>query len=220
MKQEIGKINKAAINSLSIQISLNGHSFLYTIIDGTQYGKVFVIDNLLNYIAKKKINDIRLFIPQQKHISVPADIYCEDDRRLYLFAKSITTSAMINSDRIGEVVIVYPILDGFNNDICILREKCDVVTIYNSLTYIMFLLEQIEGNGVVFSYTGNIVNIVAKKGNHLRFIDIFSVDIESIIIDLVDIVVQEQDLDDCKVAWVGKLSKKTTRILQSCYNID
>lgn len=219
MKQETGKTNHHSVNSLSIQVSLSGHSFLYSIINATQYEETFIIDDLLNYVTKNNVSDIRLFISQQKYVTIPVELYRKDDIMLYLSTKSIPYSTSINCDIAEDVVVIYPMLEGLEDEIHLLRTKCNI-NIFNSLTHILFLLNETVGNAIVFSYIGNVMNIVANKDAELRFIEIFNVDDENSIVDLVDIVVQEHDLNDCKIVWIGKLSENSTRILQSCYNTN
>ncbi len=214
MMQVTGKTSSIDNNSLSIQISLNGQTILYRVIEDNTIGELFSISVLCDYIKNKNVESVVLYLPQNQYIIIPTEIFSEQDCDKYLEAKNIRMVQDIAYNTFGDFTVVYPCREELNNDVSLLSEVCSVNLKHVFLKLLMMDSES-DDDLIVFCYIEDFLYVVVKTDGEIEFVESFKVDNQTEIIPALERIIGDEKIEYYTIKWFGDLSTQIKSALKT-----
>ncbi len=219
MRLVTGKTNKTNTNSLSIQISLNGHSFLYGILNENSIKENVSLDNLYSFINNKSFDEVELFIPNHQFVAIPTEFFSEQDIEQYFKAKSLhynRNSVFVSQG--DDITIVSSILGGLEFDIQRLKTKCNLVvkSIFNKLIEIA---QSCSNNRIVISVFADYIYIVARNDQKILLIETYYINNTDEIVDYLKLISTKLKINKFKLIPFGEFDSDLMKLLKSNFKV-
>ena len=208
MMQVTGRTNPLTKNSLSIQISLNGHSFLYRIVENGTISNPFSIRALKDHVKNNDIKEVIFHFSQNQHIVLPTEIFKEEDSTKYLATKNIRNIQNTTHNSFENLTVVYPCIKELNKEIALISELCST-SICHIFVELLKMNSRLGDDSISLSYVDDYLYIVVKTNDEVSVIESFMINDESEIISTIERIIDNEKIENYTIEWFGCLSENT-----------
>lgn len=212
--QVTGKTNLSTINTLSIQINLNGLSFL-----SPQSGQSVSIDYrsdssaISNLVSGQKTDVLRACIATEKYILLPEEVYDPAKQSLYLQTKGFHASAgeTLLSNSYQDFRILF-IVDKPTHELILSANRvCGEVDFFHIFTRHLRYGLSLKGQHLLVSLSENRIFVTLSENDRLLFAEDFAVEDDTMIPDFISLVQQQTNASKAKVTILNDFDNRTKK---------